>query len=52
MLRSSLRTLGTDSEALLAAVGIAPTRRAEELAVEEFCALAGALGATARRAGG
>ena len=42
MLRSSLRTLGVDSEALLAAAGIAPTRRAEELAVEEFCALAGA----------
>jgi 16S rRNA (adenine1518-N6/adenine1519-N6)-dimethyltransferase len=39
MLRSSLRALG-DSEALLASAGIAPTRRAEELSVEEFCALA------------
>jgi 16S rRNA (adenine1518-N6/adenine1519-N6)-dimethyltransferase len=40
MLRSSLRTLGTDSGALLKAAGIAPTLRAEELTVEEFCTLA------------
>ena len=40
MLRSSLKTLGTDPEALLAAAGIAPTARAEELSVTEFCALA------------
>lgn len=40
MLRSSLKALGVDSEALLARAGIAPTRRAEELSVEEFCALA------------
>jgi|APTNR8051073442_1049403.scaffolds.fasta_scaffold00141_25 16S rRNA (adenine1518-N6/adenine1519-N6)-dimethyltransferase len=36
MLRSSLRALGIDA----AAVGIQPTRRAEELSVAEFCALA------------
>jgi dimethyladenosine transferase len=39
MLRSSLRSLG-DSEALLAAAGIEPTARAEELPVPAFCALA------------
>jgi 16S rRNA (adenine1518-N6/adenine1519-N6)-dimethyltransferase len=38
MLRASLRALG--GEALLARAGIDPTRRAEELSVEEFCALA------------
>jgi 16S rRNA (adenine1518-N6/adenine1519-N6)-dimethyltransferase len=36
MLRGSLKVLELDSEA----VGIDPTRRAEELSVEEFCALA------------
>jgi 16S rRNA (adenine1518-N6/adenine1519-N6)-dimethyltransferase len=40
MLRSSLKTLGVAPETLLAEAGIAPTRRAEELSVEEFCALA------------
>ncbi|HLY56357.1 MAG TPA: 16S rRNA (adenine(1518)-N(6)/adenine(1519)-N(6))-dimethyltransferase RsmA [Stellaceae bacterium] len=40
MLRSSLASLGLDPLALCAAAGIAPTRRAEELSVEEFCALA------------
>jgi 16S rRNA (adenine1518-N6/adenine1519-N6)-dimethyltransferase len=40
MLRASLRSLGGDTEALLATAGIAPTRRAEELTVAEFCALA------------
>jgi len=44
MLRASLRTLG-DANALLAAAGVTPTARAEELAVEEFCALARALAA-------
>jgi 16S rRNA (adenine1518-N6/adenine1519-N6)-dimethyltransferase len=39
MLRSSLRALGVSPELLLATAGIAPTRRAEELSVEEFCAL-------------
>jgi 16S rRNA (adenine1518-N6/adenine1519-N6)-dimethyltransferase len=40
MLRSSLRTLGVPIEPLLAAAGIVPTARAEELSVAEFCALA------------
>ena len=43
MLRSSLRTLGVPVEPLLAATGIAPTTRAEELSVADFCALARAL---------
>jgi 16S rRNA (adenine1518-N6/adenine1519-N6)-dimethyltransferase len=50
MLRQSLRSLGVNAEELLASAGIAPTRRAEELSIEEFCALARAL--TAARAGG
>lgn len=44
MLRAALRTLGPDAEARLIAAGIEPTRRAEELSVEEFCALARAWG--------
>jgi 16S rRNA (adenine1518-N6/adenine1519-N6)-dimethyltransferase len=40
MLRSSLKRLGVDPAPLLAQAGIEPTRRAEELSVEEFCALA------------
>lgn len=47
MLRSSLKSLG-DPEALLAATGIPPTARAEEVSVEGFCALARAV----RSAGG
>jgi 16S rRNA (adenine1518-N6/adenine1519-N6)-dimethyltransferase len=43
MLRASLKTLGVPSEALLAEAHITPTARAEELAVGDFCALAGAL---------
>jgi 16S rRNA (adenine1518-N6/adenine1519-N6)-dimethyltransferase len=43
MLRSSLKTLGAPVEPLLAAAGIVPTARAEELSVAEFCALAQAL---------
>lgn len=43
MLRSSLRQLTPDSEALLANLGIAPTARAEELGVAEFCRIAKAL---------
>jgi len=43
MLRQSLRGLGHDPAALLAAAGIAETRRAEELTVAEFAALARAL---------
>jgi 16S rRNA (adenine1518-N6/adenine1519-N6)-dimethyltransferase len=40
MLRASLKQLGIDPVALLAEAGIEPTRRAEELSVEQFCALA------------
>ncbi len=40
MLRSSLRGLAPDIEARLTAVGIPPTARAEEIALEGFCALA------------
>jgi 16S rRNA (adenine1518-N6/adenine1519-N6)-dimethyltransferase len=40
MLRQSLRTLGGDAEALLAAAEITPTARAEELTVEQFAMLA------------
>jgi len=39
MLRSSLKSLG-DVEGLLAATGLEPTARAEEIPVEGFCALA------------
>jgi 16S rRNA (adenine1518-N6/adenine1519-N6)-dimethyltransferase len=45
MLRASLKTLGVSPEPLLAAAGIAPTARAEELSVAEFCALARLLAA-------
>jgi 16S rRNA (adenine1518-N6/adenine1519-N6)-dimethyltransferase len=51
MLRQSLKALGGDPAALLAAAGIAGERRAEELEVAEFCALAAALAATGPRAG-
>jgi len=40
MLRQSLKTLGADTGALLAAAGIEPTARAEEIPVEGFVALA------------
>ncbi len=43
MLRQSLRSLGTDVSTLLAAVGLDPTSRAENLSVSEFVALARAL---------
>ncbi len=43
MLRSSLASLGGDPLALLAAADVPPTARAEELAVEQFCALARAV---------
>jgi 16S rRNA (adenine1518-N6/adenine1519-N6)-dimethyltransferase len=45
MLRQSLRSLGCDPLALLAAVGIAPTCRAEEVDVAGFAALASAFAA-------
>jgi len=40
MLRQSLKALTRDPGALFEATGIAPTARAEELSVEDFCALA------------
>jgi 16S rRNA (adenine1518-N6/adenine1519-N6)-dimethyltransferase len=40
MLRQSLKTLGVDTAALLAAAAIEPTARAEEIPVEGFVALA------------
>lgn len=41
MLRASLKTLGRgDPAPLLETAAIAPTRRAEELTIEEFCSLA------------
>jgi 16S rRNA (adenine1518-N6/adenine1519-N6)-dimethyltransferase len=43
MLRQSLRGLGVDTMALIAAAGIEETARAEELSVAQFCALARAL---------
>jgi 16S rRNA (adenine1518-N6/adenine1519-N6)-dimethyltransferase len=42
MLRSSLRTVIDDPGALLEEAGIEPTRRAEELAPDDFLRLAGA----------
>ena len=46
MLRQALRSLGTDADALLRRADIAPTRRAEELAIDDFVRLATALDAT------
>ena len=43
MLRTSLKPLGLAVDPLLACAGVAPTARAEELTVAEFCALARAL---------
>ena len=43
MLRTSLKTLGIPVEPLFERAGVAPTARAEELTVAEFCALAHAL---------
>jgi 16S rRNA (adenine1518-N6/adenine1519-N6)-dimethyltransferase len=43
MLRQSLKSLGGDPAALLAAAGIEPTERAEQIPVEGFVALARAL---------
>jgi len=45
MLRQSLRALGGDPQPILAAAGIDPTARAEEISVEGFVALANALDA-------
>jgi 16S rRNA (adenine1518-N6/adenine1519-N6)-dimethyltransferase len=43
MLRQSLRSLFGDAEAVLNALGLTPTARAEELTIEQFCLLARAL---------
>ncbi|MBW7921697.1 MAG: 16S rRNA (adenine(1518)-N(6)/adenine(1519)-N(6))-dimethyltransferase RsmA [Rubellimicrobium sp.] len=43
MLRASLRALHPQIADLLATAGIAPTQRAEEIGIEQFCALARAL---------
>ncbi len=40
MLRSSLKAMGPDIEDHLVAAGIAPTARAEEISLEQFCTLA------------
>jgi 16S rRNA (adenine1518-N6/adenine1519-N6)-dimethyltransferase len=40
MLRTSLKSLGIPADPLLAQAGVAPTARAEDLTVVEFCALA------------
>ena len=40
MLRASLKGLHPDMEALLVSAGIKPTERAEQVSLEEFCALA------------
>jgi 16S rRNA (adenine1518-N6/adenine1519-N6)-dimethyltransferase len=48
MLRQSLKSLGVDTPELLAAAGLDPTARAEDIPVEGFAALARALAATAR----
>ena len=45
MLRQSLRSLGTDTPALIEAAGLDPTARAEEISVAGFVALARALAA-------
>jgi 16S rRNA (adenine1518-N6/adenine1519-N6)-dimethyltransferase len=50
MLRSSLEPLGVAVGPLLAAAGIAPTARAEELSIAQFCALAGAAEAARAKA--
>jgi 16S rRNA (adenine1518-N6/adenine1519-N6)-dimethyltransferase len=49
MLRASLRRISQGSEELLASLGIAPTARAEELDVAEFCRIANALDAAKAR---
>jgi len=51
MLRSALRQIAPDSEALLDGLGIDPKARAEELDVGAFCRIANALAAPGRRVG-
>ena len=43
MLRASLKQITPETETILVACNIDPTRRAETLTIEEFCALARAL---------
>jgi 16S rRNA (adenine1518-N6/adenine1519-N6)-dimethyltransferase len=43
MLRASLKSLSPDIEDVLNSVGIVPTQRAEEISLEQFCALSRAL---------
>lgn len=43
MLRASLKGLSPDIQSVLESVGIAPTERAEQLTIEEFCRLSRAL---------
>jgi 16S rRNA (adenine1518-N6/adenine1519-N6)-dimethyltransferase len=50
MLRQSLRTISPDPLPLLEAAGIEPTRRAEEIPVAGFIALANALGVSQKAA--
>ncbi len=45
MLRAALKGLAPDIEDRLHAAGIAPTERAEQVSLEQFCALARALNA-------
>ena len=52
MLRSALRGLAPDIEARIAAAGLSPTMRAEQVPLEGFCALARALGPAAGERGG
>jgi 16S rRNA (adenine1518-N6/adenine1519-N6)-dimethyltransferase len=40
MIRQSLKALGRDPAAMIAAAGLDPTERAENLSIEAFCALA------------
>jgi 16S rRNA (adenine1518-N6/adenine1519-N6)-dimethyltransferase len=46
MLRQSLRTLGADTAGLIAAAGLNPTARAEDIAIDGFVALARAFAAS------
>jgi 16S rRNA (adenine1518-N6/adenine1519-N6)-dimethyltransferase len=49
MLRQSLRALATDTPELIAAAGLDPTARAEDVAVEQFVSLAQMLKVQRRR---
>ena len=51
MLRQSLRSLGGDTSALIAAAGLDPTARAEDISVAGFVALAQAVAAHRLKAG-